>query len=92
MLKLNEPKMLFRGEGCSVCNNTGYQGRTAIHEIMVVNKEVRELIDRKATIDQLRQMSARFGTKTLRESCIELVLSGVTTTSELTKVTYSIES
>jgi len=92
MLKLNEPKMLFRGEGCSACNNTGYQGRTAIHEIMVVNKEIRELIDRKATIDQLRQMSSRFGTKTLRETCIELVLSGVTTTSELTKVTYSIES
>lgn len=91
MLKLNEPKMLYRGEGCSSCNNTGYSGRTAIHEIMVVNKEIRELIDRRATTDQLRQMAARFGTKTLRESCMELVLQGVTTTGELTKVTYSIE-
>lgn len=91
MLKLSEPKMLFKGEGCSSCNGSGYQGRTAIHEIMVVNKEIRELIDRRATIDQLRQMAARFGTRTLRESCIDLVLEGVTTTSELTKVTYSIE-
>jgi type IV pilus assembly protein PilB len=91
MLKLNEPKMLYRGEGCTACNNSGYQGRTAIHEIMVVNKEIRELIDRKATTDQLRQMASRFGTKTLRESCIDLVLEGVTTTAELTKVTYSIE-
>lgn len=91
MLKLNEPKMLYKGEGCPFCNNSGYHGRTAIHEIMVVNKEMRELIDRRATIDQLRQMAARFGTKTLRESCIDLVLEGVTTTSELTKVTYSIE-
>jgi type IV pilus assembly protein PilB len=58
---------------------------------MVVNREIRELIDRRATTDQLRQMAARFGTKTLRESCIELVLDGTTTTAELTKVTYSIE-
>ena len=91
MLKLKEPKMLYRGEGCNYCNNTGYKGRTAIHEIMVVNREIRELIDRRATTDQLRQMAARFGTKTLRESCIELVLDGTTTTAELTKVTYSIE-
>ncbi len=91
MLKLKEPRPLYRGEGCNYCNGTGFKGRSPIHEIMVVNREIRELIDRRATTDQLRQMAARFGTKSLRESCMELVLEGVTTVSELTKVTYSIE-
>lgn len=91
MLKLTEPRELYKGAGCPACNYTGYQKRTAIHEVLVVTKEVRELIDRHASLDQVRQMASRFGTKTLRESCTELVLQGVTTTAELTKVTYSVE-
>lgn len=91
MLKLNEPRELYRGEGCPACNYSGYQKRIAIHEVLVVNKEIRELVDRHASLDQIRQMASRFGTKTLRESCTKLVLDGVTTTAELTRVTYSLE-
>ena len=91
MLKMKEPLPLYRGAGCPTCNGTGYKGRSGIHEILVVTKEIRELIDRKATIDQLSQMAIRQGTTTLRQSCTELVLSGVTTVNELLKVTYSVD-
>lgn len=92
MLKLKEPRELYRGEGCPTCNFTGYQGRTAIHEVLVITKEVRELIDRRATSDQIRQIAARCGTKFLRDSCTELVIDGITTTQELLRVTYSVDN
>lgn len=91
LLKLRESQPLYRGKGCAACNFTGYRGRTAIHEILVVNREIRELIDRRATIDQIRHMSLKSGTVTLRDSCTRLVLDGITTIDELTKVTYSMD-
>ena len=91
LLKLTDTRQLFKGAGCPACNFTGYSGRMAIHEVLVVTKEIRELIDRKASTDQLRQMAARAGTTTLRDNCRKLVLDGITTTSELARVTYSIE-
>lgn len=91
LLKLRESQPLHKGSGCSACNGTGYKGRTAIHEVMVVGKDLRELIDRRATIDQLRHTAAKTGTMTLRESCTRLVLSGVTTVEELIRMTYSLD-
>jgi len=91
LLKLREPRELYKGEGCPACNFTGYQKRTAIHEILVVTKDIREIIDRRGTNDQLRQAASRFGTKTLRESCAQLVIDGITTTAELARVTYNVE-
>lgn len=91
LLKLREPKPLYKGAGCSACNGTGYKGRTAIHEIMLVNKDIRELIDRRATIDQLRHMSEKSGTVSLRNSCVKLVMDGMTTMDELVRMTYSMD-
>ncbi|NTV91297.1 MAG: Flp pilus assembly complex ATPase component TadA, partial [Clostridiales bacterium] len=76
LLKLREGRSLFKGTGCSACNNTGYSGRTAIHEVMSVGKEMRELIDRRANIDQIRHLASKTGTQTLRESCTQLVING----------------
>lgn len=91
LLKLREPQPLFKGTGCPACNYTGYSKRTAIHEIIPINKEIRDLIERRGTSDQIRHVAARFGFTSLRENCARLVLEGVTTTAELIKVTYSIE-
>lgn len=90
-LKMREPKPLFRGAGCNECSFSGYKGRTAIHEILVVTKEIRELVDRRASDDQIRTMAIRQGTTTLMDTCIKLVLEGVTTTQEMLKVTYSVD-
>lgn len=91
ILKIRDPQTLYRGSGCSACNYTGYRGRVAIHEIMPVNAQIRELIDKKASIDHVRSVAIRQGTTTLRENSTQLVLKGITTTEELLKVTYSVE-
>jgi type IV pilus assembly protein PilB len=74
-------------KGCPACNYTGYSKRTAIHEVLAVTREVRDLIERRATADQIRRIAMRLGMTTLRENCTKLVLDGVTTVEELIKVT-----
>ncbi|NLC43543.1 MAG: Flp pilus assembly complex ATPase component TadA [Clostridiales bacterium] len=91
LINLKDGEMLYKGEGCSVCNQTGYRGRTAIHEVMLMTRELRELVDRNASIDSIRAMASKYGTITLQDSCSELVRKGVTTKEEMLKVTYSIE-
>ena len=91
MLKMKEPTPLYKGTGCPYCNFTGYKGRTGIYEILIITKEIRELVNRGASIDQIAAMGIRQGYTTLRQSCTELVLNGVTTVNELLKVTYSID-
>ncbi len=91
LLKMKEPVPLYKGAGCPTCNFTGYKGRTGIHEVLVVTKEIRELVNRRASTDQIEQMAIRQGTTTLQQSCTELVLNGITSVDELIKVTYSID-
>jgi len=91
MLKLKEPKPLFKGAGCPSCNFTGYSGRTAIHEVLPITRELKDMIEKSATVEQMRQLGTRLGTVSLRDSCMLLVLDGVTTTTELLKVTYSLD-
>ncbi|WP_427339164.1 type II secretion system ATPase GspE [Caloranaerobacter sp. DY30410] len=90
-LNIDENTRLFKGKGCSQCYNTGYKGRTAIHEIMIIDKEIRRLIDENASNDILRINSLKNGMITLRENCRYLVLEGITTFEELMRVTYTIE-
>lgn len=89
-LNMETPEEIYKGTGCPNCNNTGYMGRIAIHEILVMTKEMRELVDVHATSDQLRQMAIKTGTTTLRQNCVELVRNGISTIDELIKVTFSI--
>jgi type IV pilus assembly protein PilB len=91
MLKVLTEETIYYGAGCSYCNNTGYRGRTAIHEVLPVNSSIRELIERRASVDHIRSIAQKTGTLSLRDSCIKLVLDGTTTIDELVKVTYTIE-
>jgi type IV pilus assembly protein PilB len=92
ILNLDEPKSIYRGAGCPSCNGTGYKGRSGIHEILVITKEIRELVNRGASIDEIATMGISQGTITLRKSCVDLVLNGITTMDELIKVTYSVDN
>lgn len=89
LLKLQEPCEIYEGKGCPHCNDTGYKGRIAIHEVLVMNREMRELVDRGGSTEELRRMASEFGTSSLRDNCIELVLNGTTTIEELIKITYT---
>ncbi|MDR1630007.1 MAG: GspE/PulE family protein [Oscillospiraceae bacterium] len=89
LLGITEQHDIYEGVGCQICNKTGYKGRIAIHEILVINRDIRELINRNASVDELRKASIRSGTTTLQKSCADLVLRGVTTMEELIRVTYT---
>ncbi|MBA1336986.1 MAG: Type IV fimbrial assembly, ATPase PilB [Firmicutes bacterium] len=80
--------VLYKGQGCSGCNGTGYRGRTAVHEIMTITGKHRDLINRRVSSDKLARLSEDLGMKTLRDNCIELVKMGITTVEEMMKVVY----
>ncbi|SHH46419.1 GspE/PulE family protein [Tepidibacter thalassicus] len=89
ILGLKEGEVLYKGNGCVHCYNTGYKGRISIHEIMHINKNIRALIDKKESIDSLRKTSIDDGMITLRENCKGLVINGITTIDEFIRVTYT---
>ncbi|MBI1810490.1 MAG: type IV-A pilus assembly ATPase PilB [Nitrospirae bacterium] len=78
----------YRGKGCSVCSNSGYKGRIALYEIMVVNEEIRKLILEGASAVELKNAAVRGGMKTLRMSGLTKVKEGVTTIEEVLRVTF----
>ena len=87
----NTDLTLSRGLGCNVCNETGYKGRTAVHEIMLVDREVRSLINDGSTIDTIREINMKKGMTTLKQNCVELALEGITTVQEVLKIAYTLE-
>ena len=86
----SEEITIYKGNGCNACNNTGYKGRIAIHEILPITKEIRLLIDGGAGIDSIREEATKQNVVLLGDNCIQLVKEGVTTIEELLRVTYSI--
>ena len=78
-----------RGSGCTQCNGTGYRGRVAIHELVIINRELRELISAGATQEGLTDAARRNqGMTSLREAALQLVREGETTPEELLKITF----
>ncbi len=78
---------LVRGAGCRECRNTGYKGRVAIFEVMTIDEEIRRKLVGRASLDEIRDVALSNGMVTLREAGIRKVLDGVTTVSELVRVT-----
>lgn len=78
---------LYRKVGCNKCNNTGYKGRVGIYEIMQINKEIRELINRDASVEDITNAALRNGMKKLSKSAINVILKGNSTIEELLRVT-----
>lgn len=91
ILNVEESIGIYKGRGCNACNHTGYSGRTAIHEIMTINREIRSLINQNANIDIIKDKAVENGMLTLYHSCKLLVLNGTTTLDELVRVTYSVD-
>ena len=78
----------YEGKGCFECGGTGFRGRTAIHELLDLTEEIRELIlERKAT-SYIRTAAKAQGMTTLRESAVERMREGITTLKEINKVTF----
>jgi len=80
--------LLYKGEGCAFCNNTGYVERTGVYEIMEVSREHKEAILNSKSSDEIRDLSIQNGMKTLGISCKQMVVKGITTVEELVKIAY----
>ena len=76
------------GRGCGQCRGTGYRGRRAIAEILLLTDELREMIVAREPIRRLKDTARRSGTRFLRESAVALVRRGVTTLQEINRVTF----
>jgi len=82
----------YKGRGCHNCNNTGYKGRTAVHEILTIDNDIREMISKKAPTENIYAY-CKDGTKlkALRSSLVKLVADGTTALEELFRLTFFVE-
>jgi general secretion pathway protein E len=78
---------LHRGKGCETCALTGYYGRSGIFELLIVDEDIRKLILKNADSNQIRNMAKQHGMRTLLEDGADKILAGVTTLSEVLRVT-----
>jgi type IV pilus assembly protein PilB len=77
----------YKGKGCQTCNFTGMKGRVAIYEVMPITTEIRDLILRNATTNEIQDAACSQGMKTLRQNALQKVIDGVTTVEEVLRVT-----
>ncbi len=80
-------RTFFRGRGCDNCHNSGYKGRMAIFEIMVMDDTMREMVMNEASTAALREHAIRRGMRTLRESGLLAIYEGQTTIDEVVRET-----
>ncbi|QGJ71125.1 Type IV fimbrial assembly protein PilB [Planctomycetales bacterium 10988] len=80
-------RQFYRGAGCDDCNNSGYKGRIGIFELMDINDELRDMIMRNASADELREAARGHGMTPLREGGLKLIFDGVTTFEEVIRET-----
>ncbi|MBI4833273.1 MAG: Flp pilus assembly complex ATPase component TadA [Planctomycetes bacterium] len=80
----------FRGKGCGKCNGTGYQGRIVIHELLEIDKKMKNLIARNAPLEEIKKHGRKSGMVTLMEDGINKVKEGLTTLEEVVKATAGI--
>jgi type IV pilus assembly protein PilB len=80
-------KKMFFGEGCDKCNNLGFKGRTGLYELMLINDDIRDMIGRGASTDQLREYNKKRGVRNLRDDGLRKLYEGMTTLEEIVRET-----
>lgn len=80
---------IYRARGCEACKNTGYKGRTGVHELLVVNDPIRDLILQHAAAYTIQKVAKEHGLRLLKEDALAKVLLGRTSIEEIVRVIYS---
>jgi len=83
---IKDGKKSCRGKGCERCNFTGYLGRTAIGEILIVTEKVAQMIIDSAPLYEIKKQAQQEGMTTLLEDAMEKVKKGITTIEEVERV------
>jgi type II secretory ATPase GspE/PulE/Tfp pilus assembly ATPase PilB-like protein len=84
------PAQFYKGEGCNICADTGYLGRVAMLEVLIVTEDVRRMLISGATADQIRIQAIKDGMVPLMHDGMLKVKDGITTVSEVLRSTFSI--
>lgn len=90
LMGIPESIQIYEPVGCPSCNNTGYRGRTAIHEIIHCTAKVSAIIAAGGGKEEIEQAARANGTKLLRDNASELVQAGETSIDELVRTTYAV--
>lgn len=85
----DEEVSIYKAAGCDQCRHTGYKGQMGIHELMILNDEIAELIVQRASIAEIRTLAKSLGMKELKEDGLAKVLEGVTDPDEVTRVVFT---
>ena len=80
-------KTLYKGEGCSECKHTGYQGRVGLYELLLMNDEVKNTMLETNEANKIRESAIKAGMEPMRNYGIDMIKKGVTTVSEVLHVT-----
>ncbi len=91
ILQITDKVQIRTSVGCKRCNSIGYKGRTSVHEILILDKELKFMINKGISSDAVKDAAIEKGMVTLYEGCKSLVLGGVTSIEELVRVAYTIE-
>ncbi len=84
---LKNPPQLWKGKGCRSCRNSGYRGRTGIHELLVTGDNIKDLVVERTNAGVIRQAGLKQGMLTLRQDGWRKVMQGITTVEEVSRVT-----
>ena len=87
-LEPNAEAVIYEPVGCHVCNNTGYYGRIGVYEIMEITPKLKEVISKHGNADEIKEAALTQGMKTLRMSATKYVLSGMTSMSEMRRISF----
>jgi len=87
-LKLEDVKTLYQSQGCKHCNMTGYFGRTGIFEVISIDDEIKESIQKRISTSALRNLFRKKGMKSMRQSGLDKVEKGLTTIEEVLSATF----
>jgi len=88
-LPLDGEYTFYKAVGCPQCNNTGYKGRTAVHEILLITNEIRDMISRRASASEITKYAIENGMSTLKDETIKIISQGITSFEEAMDITYS---
>ncbi len=83
---LDDTVKLYRPKGCIACSNTGYKGRQGVFEFMTVTPEMKDLIIRRASVFEIKELAMKQGMHTLRQEGVDKILNGITSVEEILRV------
>ena len=81
----------YFGEGCDKCNNLGFKGRTGLYELLIMNDDIRDMVSRGASTDQVRNYTRKQGTSSLRDAGLRSLFAGTSTLDEVVRETVTDE-